>query len=168
LGRTNASVGHGFAEEGDVVLLIGDEGRLDAGELLGRAEGRPAPVDLERQVATIREVEAAARAGLLRSAHDVAGGGLAVALAESAIAGGIGCRVGLPAGRRDDEVLFGEGGGRIVLTCRPEHETRIPAATRIGVVGGDRIEVRVGGAEVSLGVDEARRAYERGLPEALS
>ena len=65
-------------------------------------------------------------------------------------------------------LLFGEGGGRIVLTCRPEHEGRIPTATRIGVVGGDRVEVRVGGMEVSIGVDEARRAYERGLPEALA
>jgi phosphoribosylformylglycinamidine synthase len=103
----------------------------------------------------------------------VSAGGAAVALAESAIAGGIGAEVDLAGGRRADETLFGEGGGRVILTCRPEDRAAlaglagaVPLA-EIGRVGGDRLTVRAAGADVSLGVDALLGAYERAIPEAL-
>ncbi|MEQ9093809.1 MAG: phosphoribosylformylglycinamidine synthase subunit PurL, partial [Miltoncostaeaceae bacterium] len=80
--RADRSVGQAFVADEDVVILIGDEGRLDASEYLGRVAGAPA-LDLEREVEAIAMVIEAAEAGLLRSAHDVSGGGLGVALAES-------------------------------------------------------------------------------------
>jgi phosphoribosylformylglycinamidine synthase len=131
---------------------------------------------VRREVAAIDLVIRAAEAGLLRSAHDVAGGGLGVALAESAIAGGRGARLTLASGRRDDEVLFGEGGGRFVITVRPDDievlmalTADLPVAvTRIGVVGGDALTVTIGDTRVSLTVAEARDAHERALPEALA
>jgi phosphoribosylformylglycinamidine synthase len=176
LERADRSVGQAFVADDDVVMLIGEGGRLDAGEYLGRTEGAPEPVDLPREVAAIELVIRAAEGGLLRSAHDVAGGGLAVALAESAIAGGRGARVTLAPGRRDDEVLFGEGGGRFVITVRPEDVEVLEAltadlpvpVTRIGVVAGDTLEVTIGDTAVSLDVEAAREAHERALPEALA
>lgn len=177
LERADQSVGHSFVENGDVVILIGDDGVLDASEYAGRARGRAPEVDVAREVAAIELVLAAAAEGILRSAHDVAGGGLAVALAESALAGGRGADVQLGPGRRDDEVLFGEGGGRIVVTVRPRDADRLFALgradapvriERIGTVGGDAVTVRVGERAARLALDEARDAYERGLPEALA
>lgn len=177
LDRADRSVGQAFTTDEDVVILIGDEGRLDASEYLGRTAGAPA-LDLQREVDAIEMVIEAAEAGLLRSAHDVSGGGLAVALAESALAGGRGARIRLAPGRRDDEVLFGEGGGRFVLTVRAEDAealfalgnagSRTVRMDRIGVVGGDTLEVSVGETRVSLDLDAARAAYEGALPAALA
>ncbi len=175
LERADASVGQGFVAEGDLVVLVGDDGVLDASEAVGGALGRPPDVDVEREVATIELVLAAAEEGILRSAHDVSGGGLAVALAESAIAGGLGAEVALAPGRRDDEVLFGEGGGRVLLTVRPEDEERLRALAggapvrlaTVGAVGGQDVAARVGDREARLPLDAARAAHEGGLPEAL-
>lgn len=176
LERVDASVGQGFAAAGDVVVLVGDDGALDGSEYAGGARGRPREVDVTREVATIELVLAAAEEGILSSAHDVSGGGLAAALAESAIAGGLGAEVDLAPGRRDDEVLFGEGGGRVLLTLRPErlgrlHELAAREAVPmepIGTVGGTDVVARVGGREARLPLGEARDAHERGLPEALA
>lgn len=174
--HADRTVGHAFIADDDVLILIGDDGRLDASEYLGRVEGAPEPVDVDREVAAIEAVLDAADAGLLRSAHDVSGGGFAVALAESAMAGGRGASVSLPPGRRHDEALFGEGGGRFLLSVRPgdvealfELVRRRPVRVeRVGVVGGDALTIAVGDAEAQIGLEAARAAYEAGLPEALA
>ena len=80
------------------MVLVGDDGVLDASEYAAARGAGPPDVDVEREVATIELVLAAAEEGILRSAHDVSGGGLAVALAESAIAGGLGAEVAPGAG----------------------------------------------------------------------
>jgi phosphoribosylformylglycinamidine synthase len=163
------SVGTAFADEEDVVLLLGESvARLDAGEWLARAEGAPPEPDPHREAAVVRLVLELAAEGVLRSAHDVSGGGLAVALAECAIAGGVGAEVRLSGGRRDDETLFGEGGGRVLITVRPEDAARVPGAVRLGAVGGPDLVVTLGGREVRVPVAAARAAWERGLEEALA
>lgn len=175
--RADRSVGQAFVADEDVVILIGDEGRLDASEYLGRVAGAPA-LDLEREVEAIGLVIEAAEAGLLRSAHDVSGGGLAVALAECALAGRRGARLVVDPGRRPDEALFGEGGGRFVVSVRPDearalHEMarsggRSVTVSTLGTVGGDELRVSVGGDTVSLDLDAARAAHEGALPAALA
>ena len=119
----------------------------------------------------------AADEGLLRSAHDVSGGGLAVALAESAMAGGIGATLRLASGPRDDEVLFGEGGGRMLLSVADLRRRRRSASGRRRAVRlrrrghrGRRRRSPPGSATTRprLSLDDARDAYERGLPEALA
>jgi phosphoribosylformylglycinamidine synthase II len=169
-----ASVGHAFVADGDAVLLAGGgEPRLDASEALGRAEGAPPRPDPEAEAALVDFLVRAARAGLVRSAHDVSAGGLAVTLAESAIAGGRGASVRAPGGRRPDEALFGEGGGRVVLTCRPADEEALRALAggvplaRIGTVGGAALVVEAGGATARVTVAEAAAAWERGIPAAV-
>ena len=175
LERADASVGHSFVRAGDVVLLVGEDGVLDASEYAGLPGGALPDIDVSREVAAIDLVLRAAEEGVLRSAHDVSGGGVAVALAECAMAGGVGARVALDAGRRDDEVLFGEGGGRMLLSVAPQDAERVGAMApegvrvrRIGEVGGDAVTITVGDREASLSIDRARDAYERGLPEALA
>jgi len=164
------SVGMALAEAGDVVLLLGDEvARLDASEWLGRADGAPPAPDPEREAAVVRRVLELAEEGVLRSAHDVSGGGLAVALAECAIAGGLGAEVRLSAaGRRDDETLFGEGGGRVLITVRAEDAARVGDAVPLGTVGGEDLVVAIGRREVRVGLAAARAAWEGGLEEELA
>ena len=82
-----------FKDEGDVIVLLGAEaGWMDGSEYqkvaYGKVEGRVPDVDLQLEVELQRKLRAAIEARLLKSAHDCAEGGLAVALAECCIAGG--------------------------------------------------------------------------------
>jgi phosphoribosylformylglycinamidine synthase subunit PurL len=104
------------------------------------------------------------RDGALRSAHDVAEGGLAVALAEACLGGGIGARIdfGAPA---DDALLFGEGPGAFVVSGRREALARFGGAARIiGTVGGDALLIE-GVLEVPLA--ELSRAHASGLADLM-
>ena len=176
LERADRSLGHGFGGDGDVILVVGDDGVLDGSEYARGLGGGQPDIDVEREVAAIELVLRAADEGVLLSAHDVSGGGLAVALAESAIAGRVGAVVQLAEGRRVDEALFGEGGGRMMVTVADDTaaDALIGMAPegvlvrRIGTVGGDLVTAHVGEVEVSLTLAEAAETYERGLPEALA
>lgn len=172
-----------FKEEGDVIGLLGAlEGvGLGGSEYLatlhGLLAGTPTPVDLDRERAVQAACLAAIEAGCVRSAHDCAEGGLAVALAEGCITGPhpLGAEVSLPGAARTDEVLFGEGPSRIVLSVAPDQWPRLERIvsewavplTRLGRVGGDRLRIRVGDR---LAVDAAIRdltAAFRGTFERL-
>ena len=146
--------------EGDVVLVAGAPTvALDGSEyqacFLGGPVGRPPRQRLAAEASLVRFLVDAAP--LLTSAHDASEGGLAIALAESALAAGIGADVELP---RDAVTWFGEGGGQAVITCSPDKLQRLAGIPlrQIGVVGGDRL----------LGVDlsELRAAYEGGNVDA--
>lgn len=171
----STSVGHAFGAAGDVVALLGGgTPRLDASEWIGTATGAPALPDLAGEAALVTALVTCARQGLLTAAHDVSGGGIAVTLAESALAGGVGCDVTLPDGRRADEDLFGESGGRVVVTCRPDDLTALRAAIGnvplqvLGAVGGGTVDVHVDGTTVRLELDRARDVYETTLTEAIA
>lgn len=128
--------GQGFQQSGDVIYLLGlpldypttAALTLGASEYLaaihGVVAGKPPQVDfhLERRVQTA--CRTGIRSGWLRSAHDSAEGGWAVALAESCLCGNFGADIHLPATlakspQRWDELLFAEGGGRIVVSVDP-------------------------------------------------
>jgi len=125
-------------------------------------------IDLDAEARLQRFLIAAAGAGLLRSAHDVAVGGLAVALAESCIAGGIGATVDAGV---TGAALFAETQSSAVASCAADDAQRLTAVAeecgvalrRIGVVGGERLRL----GDVDLPVTAARDAYEFGLPRAL-
>jgi phosphoribosylformylglycinamidine synthase len=172
-----------FKEDGDVVLLLGEAtGRLGGSEYLqtvhGRLSGALAPLDLVRERAVQASCLAAIEAGCVRSAHDAAEGGLAVALAECCVTGPsrLGARITLPEGPHLTELLFGEAPSRILVTTPPGDVDRLRQIVRewgvplevLGRVGGDRLEVRVGAAApVSLAVDALADAFENGLARAL-
>ncbi|MGF1932893.1 MAG: phosphoribosylformylglycinamidine synthase subunit PurL [Nostoc sp. ChiQUE02] len=120
--------GQGWQASGDVIYLLGlplaSQNSLGASEYLaaihGTVAGKPPRVDFDLE----RRVQKVCREGIrnswVRSAHDCAEGGVAIALAESCIAGNFGAEINLEIAptqlNRLDEVLFAEGGARILVS----------------------------------------------------
>jgi phosphoribosylformylglycinamidine synthase len=169
-----------FKGPGDVIFLLGEAGgSLGGSEYLATFHGRLAgplePIDLERERAVQAACLAAIEAGCVRSAHDLAEGGLAVALAECCISGSgrLGADVALEAGGRLDARLFGEGPSRIVVSVPPEETARFRQIVRewavplteLGQVGGEGLTIRVGDrVAVAAGLDAMAEAFEGALP----
>ncbi len=130
-------------QRGDAILVAsaGFPG-LSGSELqarFGRVSGSPPELDLEAEAALVRHVFDLAPVCSL--AHDVSGGGLAVALVEAALHSGVGARLDLPP---DAVTLFGEGCGQVILAVPPDQVEIDPLGSdvgvrRIGEVGGDEI-----------------------------
>ncbi len=162
--------GSAFAREGDAIGLLGPFAPTLAGSELAKQRGKlnaglPQP-DVAAVAAACAIVRDAVRGGRLASAHDVSDGGLACALAESAIGAGIGCRVDLQPlrdrGCSPEEALFGEGsGGFLVSGERAALETL--GATLLGEVRGETIEIAAGDRSLALPLSDAERAW-RSLP----
>jgi phosphoribosylformylglycinamidine synthase len=176
LHAADQSVGLGFGLEGDVIILAGDTAPDDFGgseyakTVNGVIAGRPPKLDIEREKSLAEFLYDAAGAGLLHSAHDPSGGGLAIALAESAICGGIGFKVQLPEGE-PHRIMFSESPSRAVISCGPERAERVhellgrhgvPAAV-IGEVGGSQLDYGV----VAVPLFEAVKGWEETLPTLL-
>ncbi|HKU41594.1 MAG TPA: phosphoribosylformylglycinamidine synthase subunit PurL, partial [Polyangiales bacterium] len=112
--------------------------------------GEPVGIDLAAEAKLQRLLVLLARARLLASAHDVSDGGIAVALAESCIARGVGCEVklGLSQGRELAK-LWSEEPSRVVISYRPEHEAKLRAESQaagvpfhvLGQTGGDVLAI---------------------------
>jgi phosphoribosylformylglycinamidine synthase subunit PurL len=105
----------GFGQPGETLLLLGTTrpelgGSLWAHVLHGHLGGRPPAVDLTAERALADVLVAAAERGLVSAAHDLSDGGLAVALAESCLAGGTGATVTLPAGAAGAAGAAGDAG----------------------------------------------------------
>ena len=188
----------GFAAEGDIVMVLGaTRDEIGASEYLavvhGVEAGQVPALDLEAEGRLCRLLATAARDGLLRSAHDISEGGLAVALAECAIAGSIGATLrigsdGGDGGLAPDRSLFSESAARAVVTLEQSRLDEFLAlaagssvpATTLGRVGGDRLCVEFVGAagtgmragagawrRLDVGVDALRAAYEEAIPCAM-
>ena len=149
------------------MLLAGDgAAALDGSEYQKLVLGRwPAASPLPtwcRAPRLHRFLAEAAERRLLRSAHDVADGGLAVTLAESAIAGGIGVVARL-------DQPFSEGDGRAVISVFERTVDALSALAgelplrRIGRVGGDAIVL----PRQALPLTDAAGIYESALPAAV-
>ena len=119
-------VGPAFVAEGDTIVLVGEATPGLAGSayatLAGVAsEDGPPSLDLARERAVQAFIREAIARGLVASAQDVSGGGLAVALAEAAMWGGFGARLRLLVGGSPAVELFGESPSRLVVTATPRH-----------------------------------------------
>jgi phosphoribosylformylglycinamidine synthase len=169
-----ARAGAPALRDGDAVAVVGPFAPSLAGSELAKLRGDlgpglPAlPIDLVR--AAIELVREGVRAGRLTCAHDVSDGGLACALAECAIAGGVGVRADLDPmvelrGLSGESCLFGEGpGGFVVAGARAAIEELAASvgeagALLVGEAGGARIELSAGEAELALELDAAERAW---------
>ncbi len=179
------AAGSAFREEGEQIALLGPFSPSLAGSELekqrgGLSEGLPG-ADLSLHAQHLARVREAVRGGAVSSAHDVSDGGLACALAECCIAGGVGARVDLAPllARLGDSAppeaaLFGEAPGGVVVSGTLEaieglaENSGADWLIRLGEVGGEALELAAGVATLSLPVEEAKTAYERGLPGRFS
>jgi phosphoribosylformylglycinamidine synthase len=172
-----AAVPSGFPGPGLDVWLLG-ETRAEVGgsawqRVAGRPlEGRPPALDLAAEAALQRLLVELATRRLLASAHDLSDGGLAVALVEATLAGGVGATVELPAAQQPLLALVSESASRVLVAAAPAAAgdllalagtAGVPAA-RIGASGGDRLVVP---GVLDLPLRRLRDAYEGALPSAL-
>jgi phosphoribosylformylglycinamidine synthase len=114
-----------FQQAGDTIVLIGETlPELGGSEYLkqqfGLVAGEIPALDFARERAVSEVLRRLIRAGLLQSAHDCSDGGLAVALCESAIQGGLGFEVALDDGLEEAVSLFSESQSRVLVSCRTE------------------------------------------------
>jgi phosphoribosylformylglycinamidine synthase II len=149
----------GFAADGDLIAIVGPFDPSLAGSELAKLrgaapEGPLPPIDAATVRSAHQRVRDSVRSGSFVSAHDIAEGGIAVALAECCMAGGIGATVELPAGVEP----FGEAPGQGFLV-----------SGRADDLAGLRVIGRVGGSELSIEgvlsapVTELQRAWSGGL-----
>ena len=168
--------------EGDMVVVIGSgpEMTLDGSEYLeivhGKVAGRPPEPDLLSGRKTSDLVRRLVAQGLVDTAHDVSGGGEIVALAEMALAGGLGFEydedmlermIAGPGRGRADVAFFGEGAGDFFVAVPWERWYELqdalaeaPGYDQIGTVGGDRFKI---GTLLDVSLQDLREAYERDL-----
>ena len=158
--------GSAFGREGDAIGLVGPFEPSLAGSELAKLRGEldtglPQP-DVDAVAAACAVVRYAVREGRLASAHDVSDGGLACALAESAIGGGVGCRVDLQPlrerGCSPEEALFGEGPGGFLVSGTEAALEEI-GAVPVGKVEGTTIEIAAGDRSLGVGLDGAAEAW---------
>jgi phosphoribosylformylglycinamidine synthase II len=160
----------GFAREGDAIAVLGDFAPSLAGselaKLRGEAPAGPLPeLDVEAFKTTLATVREAVRSGALSSAHDVAEGGFAVALAECCLAGGLGASVRFEVAADTDlmAMLFGEACGGFVVSGPAEALADLDGAEVIGSVTGDRVRIEAGVSALDLALAELREHYDSGL-----
>jgi phosphoribosylformylglycinamidine synthase len=169
---------------GDALLLVGGAADGEGGhlgcslylrEILGREDGTAPAVDLPGERRTGDLVRSLIRSGTVATCHDISDGGLLVAVAEMAMAGGLGAVLELPAAQATapHAWLFGEDQGRYILGVASERAEAVlaeaaaagVAASRIGTVGGVALTL-AGGSTISGAVDvaELRRMHEGWFP----
>ena len=165
----------GFARAGDAVALIGPFApSLQASELAKlRGEALPDGLPefaLDAVIAARALVRDAVRSGVCASAHDIAEGGLAVALAECCLAGGLGAEVVLGelfAGIDPHEALFGESPGGFILSGPSDALRGLAdgadrtgvALSLIGTVSGDALRIELGDKSLSTTLEELTAAH---------
>jgi phosphoribosylformylglycinamidine synthase len=169
-----------FKSAGDAVVLLGRTREEFGGSeylksLHGLTRGMPPWIDLKLERAVHNCCLEAIDAAILRSAHDVADGGLAVALAECCIGGPekpLGVRIETREMMRADALLFSESQSRIVVSLKEEDLERLrEIAARhnvpmqaIGTVGGSRLVIQ---PLLQLAVEELRTIWSNGLTAKL-
>jgi phosphoribosylformylglycinamidine synthase len=158
----------GFARGGDLVALAGPfrpgRGGSELAKLRGEAlpDGLPA-LDVAAARAAHAAIRDAVRAGALSTAHDIAEGGPAVAVAEACLAGDVGATLDLGDGADPELELFGEAPGTGFVVAGTEEALRAlgehVAVRVLGTVGGDALELTAGAARVRVTLDELRNAH---------
>jgi phosphoribosylformylglycinamidine synthase len=162
--------------EGEAILLIGEtRGWLGRSvylrDICGREEGAPPPVDLAAERRHGDFVRGLIRSGVVSAVHDVSDGGLLIAVAEVAMASGIGAVLEAPSGIPPHAFWFGEDQARYVVTAKDAHgvmqqaKTAGVPLTRLGATGGSVLAID---GERPLPVDELKRRFEAWLPAYMA
>jgi phosphoribosylformylglycinamidine synthase len=177
-----------FKEPGDIVLLVGERigDRAQAmGQSLwlrevhgitGRDAGPPPEVDLVAERRTGDFIRDVIEAEALTAVHDLSDGGLAIAIAEMALAGGIGALIDVAVtGAEVAPTLFAEDQGLYVVTARDEGlmallihaETQGIAVERIGRTVGKRLIFELGDSDHAVTLEALRTAHEAFFPALM-
>jgi phosphoribosylformylglycinamidine synthase len=167
-----------FKAEGETVLVIGE--KPDAGwlgqsiyqrEVAGEERGAPPPVDLKHERLVGDFVRKLIAAGRVRTCHDVADGGLLVAVAEMALAGNLGCTL-LDVASPAHAKLFGEDQGRYVVAVSSVEAALIESDAdlagiplrQIGTTGGSALVI----GRDSVSLTELRQLHEDWFPTYMA
>jgi len=173
--------GAAWQSAGDAVLLIGGIGsELGGSHFLkivhGKKAGLPPRIDFEKEIRTQNAVRALIRMGLVRSAHDLADGGLLVALAECGFSTGLGASIQLKTeGLRTDVTLFNETQSRFLISTSRGNAAAVCAlfqwrgveALRIGSVGGETLEVQADAVALTWSMPELKSIWSNAIPQRM-
>lgn len=165
----------GFKAEDETIFVIGETKThigqsLYLREIFGKEEGAPPPIDLKAERKNGEFIRALINDRAITACHDVADGGLLVALAEMALAGDIGCALEDAVG--DAGFWYGEDQARYVVAAnRPElFEEKARAAgvpyMKIGTTGGNSLSLKVNTAPLPLSV--LKVLHESWLPDYMA
>lgn len=168
-----------FKNEGDLIVLLGEtKEELGGSEYLkiihNKEMGKPPEVDLDLEKRLHFMCLESIEQEIVKSAHDCSEGGLAVAIAESAISGPLpfGAEIFLESSIRNDALLFGESQSRIILTTAKMHVDEIKAIAKnrnvpakiIGKVTRDGLKFDVNSKPViDLNCKKARKVWKYSL-----
>ena len=168
-----------FKTEGEAILLIGDtQGWLGQSvylrDVCGREEGAPPPVDLAAEKRNGDVVRGMVKSGTATAVHDVSDGGLLVALAEMAMASGIGAVLNAPPAEIVPHAWwFGEDQARYIVTVPDDHLLPMMSKLRavgvpcveIGKTGGDTIAIE---GEAPVSIASLKEGFEGWLPNYMA
>ncbi len=178
LAEANRMVRAAFRAANDAILLVGATAghlgcSLYARNLAGSDVGQPPPVDLAAERRNGDFVRGLIHARRLTACHDIADGGLLVALAEMALAGDVGAAIGTSPATAGPAFWFGEDQARYIATCVPAvaaailaeaHAAGVPAL-RLGITGGN--DLTLDGVE-RISLHDLRAAHESWFPAYMS
>jgi phosphoribosylformylglycinamidine synthase subunit PurL len=172
----------GWQDDGNNIYLLGTtydelDGSAWAETIHSHLGGQPPKVDLQKEKQLAELLQGAAVQGLIESAHDVSEGGLAVAVAESALRFNVGARIWIEELKDRDQLddtaaLFSESQGRVIVTVGREDDVKFQGlceargvpVLRIGVTDQESEALNIQGiAEISL--NDVRSGWAKTLPE---
>lgn len=172
---TTGTMSMNFKQEGDKIYLLGkvveDIGSSEYVYAYHGIKNSPAPyLDMDEELALQNQILKLIETGLIKSAHDVSDGGLIVTVLESGFVGGLGMTINTPDDIRQDAFLYGEAGGRIVVSVSPDQEADFLAAIHgvpvleLGTVAGDSLVLN---GETLGSVAEYKGVHSLGLTGKL-
>lgn len=166
-----------FRRAGRKLVLVGsDRGEFGGSAYLrllhGVEQGKPPAVDLAAEAKLAALLRETIGWGIVRTAHDVSEGGLAVTLAEATFGAGVGAKLKVPLSPVN---LFSESQARAIVAILPGQVDRFLAAAQrhgvpaieVGETGGDRLTIEADGATIDAPVERLRSAWANALPKAL-
>jgi phosphoribosylformylglycinamidine synthase subunit PurL len=160
-----------FKQEGDVILLVGSHGKhlgqsAYLRDVLGREEGAPPPVDLATEKHNGDMIRTLINQGRVTAVHDISDGGLAVAIAEMALAGNLGATIN----NQSHEALFGEDQARYVITARASEAMPIATESKglITAIGKVTANQTLTIGQTTIDVETIRQAHEGWFPKYMA
>jgi phosphoribosylformylglycinamidine synthase subunit PurL len=171
----------GFQASGQAIYQLGatrDElaGSTWADVIHDHLGGQPPEVDLDLEKVLAEVLIRASRRGLLASAHDLADGGLAQAVVESALRHGLGARIKLPSKADPFVWLFSESAGRVLVSVKEDADRDLASLcqmngvrlTKLGVVTAEEDATLEVVGQFTLPLERIREAWQGTIPSAMA